>query len=418
MVRRRRRHNARMDRHACQQYLRDLCPEYLVAARREKSRLLDEAERRTGWNRKVLIRKLCPPARLADRPRRQRPVRYDLAVKTALAELWAAFDFPCGQRLVPILREQIPRLCARGLLHFSNELVAQLVQVSPSTADRLLAGERSRLRLNRYRRSTAQRLLLESIPVKLPDEWDRSQIGNLQIDYVLHCGPTASGHFLRTFSAVDIASGWWQGWPVLDGTEQQACDALDLIRQHLPFRIREIHPDNDSAFLNYLLQGYCQRLQIALSRSRPLKKNDNCWVEEKNWTHVRKLVGYHRFAGHQQYVLLCRLYELWTDWKNFFQPVMRLREKTRQHGRIHRRYDQPRTPYQRLLASGQLSSAAAESLKRRYESLNPFTLLRAIADLVQQLEHSLRKEPGNRTSSLSRSVTGFMTQRVPVRLPG
>jgi hypothetical protein len=217
---------------------------------------------------------------------------------------------------------------------------------------------------------------------------------------------------------VDIASGWWQGRPVLDGTEQQACDALDIIRQYLPFRIREIHPDNDSAFLNYLLQGYCQRQQIALSRSRPLKKNDNCWVEEKNWTHVRKLVGYHRFAGHQQYVLLCRLYQLWTDWRNFFQPVMRLIQKTRHHGRIHRRYDQPRTPYQRLLASGQLSTVAAESLQRRYDSINPFTLLRAITNLVSQLERTLHKTPVDRTVRPSVSVTGFMTQRVPVRLPG
>jgi hypothetical protein len=193
MVRLRRRHNARMDRHACQQYLRDLRPEYLAASKPEKTRLLDEAERRTGWNRKVLIRKFHQPTRLVDRPRRQRPLRYDLSVKTAVAELWAAFDFPCGQRLVPLLREQVPRLCARGLLHYDHQLVAKLRQVSPSTVDRLLAGERSRLRLTRYRRSAAQRLLLESIPVQLPDEWDRSQIGNGGYCFRLVAGTAGSG---------------------------------------------------------------------------------------------------------------------------------------------------------------------------------------------------------------------------------
>jgi hypothetical protein len=331
-----------------------------------------------------------------------------------LIQLWKAFDYPCSQRLVAVLREQVPRLRSRGLLHCQDAVAGKLLTISAKTIDRKLAGERRRLQLSRYRRAATQRLLLETIPVKLPDAWDRTQIGNLQLDYVFHCGQSAAGVFLRTFSAVDIASGWWEGRPVLDGSQQAACSALDGVRRRLPFRLREIHPDNDSAFLNALMVQYCADNGIALSRSRPLKKNDNCWVEQKNWTHVRKLVGYHRLAGHQQHVLLCRLYEAWADWRNFFQPVMRLEHKVRSQGKVHRRYDQPRTPYQRLLESGQLSTAATEKLKRRYESLNPFTLLRAIQSLVQQMHRTLRSDTKRKIQPRA-AVTRLVTQQVRAR---
>ena len=142
-------------------------------------------------------------------------------------------------------------------------------------------------------------------------------------------------------------------------------------RAALPFRLRELHPDNDSAILNQLLFEYCKQNHIALSRSRPLKKNDNCWVEQKNRTHVRQVLGYHRLTGELQRCLIAELYWAWAQWRNFFQPVMRLSEKTRLGAKVHRRYDQTATPYQRLLDSGQLSSTARAALERRYDGLSP-----------------------------------------------
>jgi hypothetical protein len=265
-----------------------------------------------------------------------------------------------------------------------------------------------------------RRLLLEQIPLKVADEWDRRQVGNLQLDFVAHCGQSTAGSFLWPLSTVDIASNWWEGEPVIDRTQHSTRCALDAIRRRLPFRLREIHPDNDSSVINRLLLDYCRQNQIAVSRSRPLKKNDNCWVEQKNWTHVRKLVGYHRLSGELQYRLLKDLYRVWSLWRNYFQPVMRLESKTRTGSKVHRRYDVPATPCQRLLASGQLSTMARQSLEQRYASLNPVLLRKQIEQRLNELLKTIhRKETapvaGRKLSP--RSVTSFVTQRGAVRLP-
>jgi hypothetical protein len=408
-------HNAPMDRQARNQYLDDLRAEYQASTRSQKTALLDEAEKRTGLVRKVLIRKLAhtpaPPL-----PKRRR-CRYGVQLKAALAELWRLFDCPCGQRLAPLLREQVPRLRASQVWRCSDDIADQLVCVSPKTIDRLLASERRRLHLDRYRQRGSNRALLASIPVKLSDEWDRSQVGNLQLDYVLHCGQSAAGQFLRTLSIVDIATGWWDGEALLDLDQNSTRAALDRIRRRLPFRMREIHPDNDSAFINDLLITYCHQQQIRVSRSRPLKKNDNCWVEQKNYTHVRKLVGYHRLQSKGQRVLLTRLYEAWADWRNFVQPVMRLSEKLRVRGKIHRKYDEPRTPYQRLLDSHQLSAGARTQLQTKYDALNPVTLAQRINNLQRQLLATLHTTPAPQRKLAARSVTFFVTQQLSARLP-
>jgi hypothetical protein len=413
-------HTAVMDAEARNQYLRDLREEYCLAPKSVKSRLLDEAAKRTGLARKVIIRKLARPATLVRRPAGKRRRTYDAAVCTALIELWTLFDSPCGQRLVALLREQVPRLRQRGFWNCSDEVAAKLVKVSAKTADRLLAPQRRQLRLGPHRSSSMRRLLLEQIPLKVADEWDRRQVGNLQLDFVAHCGQSTAGSFLWTLSTVDIASNWWEGEPVIDRTQHSTRCALDAIRRRLPFRLREIHPDNDSSVINRLLLDYCRQNQIAVSRSRPLKKNDNCWVEQKNWTHVRKLVGYHRLSGELQYRLLKDLYRVWSLWRNYFQPVMRLESKTRTGSKVHRRYDVPATPCQRLLASGQLSTMARQSLEQRYASLNPVLLRKQIEQRLNELLKTIhRKETapvaGRKLSP--RSVTSFVTQRGAVRLP-
>jgi hypothetical protein len=189
---------------------------------------------------------------------------------------------------------------------------------------------------------------------------------------------------------------------VIDRTQHSTRCALDAIRRRLPFRLREIHPDNDSSVINRLLLDYCRQNQIAVSRSRPLKKNDNCWVEQKNWTHVRKLVGYHRLSGELQHRLLKDLYRVWSLWRNYFQPVMRLESKTRTGSKVHRRYDVPATPCQRLLASGQLSAMARQSLEQRYASLNPVPAAetdRAASERAAQNHPPQGNRPGCRTET-------------------
>jgi hypothetical protein len=375
-----------MDMHSREQYLEALREEYRGASKKQKKRLLNEARKRTRLNRKVLIRKLAHPAPVkAAKGRRRRGQTYGAEVKAPLARVWEIFDYPCGQRLMPVLREQVDRLRALGELRCSDVVAELLKRMSPKTADRLLAHERQVRQLKRQRRAPVHRLMYQRVPAKLPNEWDRDEVGNLQVDFVVHGGRSGAGEYVHTLSAVDIASGWWEGEPQM-GRSQKATEAgFDAARQRFPFRVREMHPDNDPALLNDLLWKYCRKRRIAMSRSRPYEKNDNAWVEQKNWTHVRKVVGYRRYDTPAEQALLSELYRKLAEFQNFFQPVMKLKEKVRVGGKVHRVYDEAKTPYQWLRESGVLKPKQRAELKSRYEALNPAKLRREIEALRNQL---------------------------------
>jgi hypothetical protein len=375
-----------MDMHSREQYLETLREEYRRASKKQKTRLLNEARKRTRLNRKVLIGKLAHPAPVKQPARRRsRPKTYGAELKAPLAQVWKIFDFPCGQRLAAILREQVERLRSAGELRCSERVAQLLKQASARTLDRLLAHEREVRQLKRQRRPPVHPLLYQRVPEKLPNEWDREQLGNLQMDFVLHCGRSTAGEYLHTMSVVDIASGWWEGEPQMGRSQKASQESFDRLRRRFPFPVREVHPDNDSALLSELLWKYCRKRRIAMSRSRPYEKNDNAWVEQKNWTHVRKLVGHRRYDTSEEQEVLRELYRLWADYQNFFQPMMKLKEKTRIGGKVHRIYDQARTPYQRVLASGVLKPKQREQLETRYQALNPVALWREIQALRDRL---------------------------------
>ena len=377
----------RVDMHSREQYLAALREEYLRGGKKQKTKLLNEARKRTRLNRKVLIRKLAhiPEAAPCQPRRRKKAARYGAALTTALIRIWELFDFPCGQRLAPVLREQTERLRASGGLKCSDEVAGLLQEVSPKTIDRLLARERKVRCLQPHRRAPVHPLLYQRVPVKTAAEWDRQQVGNLQLDYVLHCGRSTAGEYLLTLSSTDIATGWWEGRPQLGRSRKATQESLAAIRGRLPFRILEVHPDNDSGILNELLWNYCRRRRIRMSRSRPYQKNDNAWVEQKNWTHVRKLVGYQRFSTAEQCAVLRELYEAAADFRNFFQPAMKLKEKVREGGKVRRVYEEARTPYQRLLELGGLKPKQRREIEARYQRLNPVELRRRIEQLRARL---------------------------------
>jgi hypothetical protein len=368
-----------MDMHSREQYLETLREDYRRANKQQKTRLLNEARRRTRLNRKVLIRKLAHPRPAGERKRARRGASYGSPVVTALVVAWELFDYPCGQRLAPALREHTGRLRASGELRCSEEVAGKLERVSPATIDRLLQRKKRVLRLRRNRNPGVHPLLYQKVPVKVAIEWDTHQVGNVQVDFVEHCGRSTAGEYVHTLSAVDIASAWWEGEPIASRSQQATQDGLDRIRKRAPFRFQEIHPDNDSRLVNDLVWRYCRSRRIQMSRSRPYQKNDNAWVEQRNWTHVRKVVGYRRLDTTAELDLLRQLYGQLRLYKNFFQPTMKLKEKTREGGKIRRRYDTPKTPYQRLMESEQLSAAARGKLKQQYASLNIGKLRRANA---------------------------------------
>jgi hypothetical protein len=302
-----------------------------------------------------------------------------------LVRLWELFDFACGQRLAAAMRTEVPRLRAAGELKCSDTVAEKLVKISPKTVDRLLQPEKRVRRVNRPRSGRVHPLLYQKIPVKVAAEWDTDQVGNMQVDYVEHCGRSSGGQYIHTISMVDIASGWWEGEAIAARTQEATREALDEIRKRAPFRFREIHPDNDSGLINDLLWRYCRRRRIKLSRSRPYKKNDNAWVEQRNWTHVRKVVGYRRFDTTRELAVMRALYASLRLYRNFFQPTLKLKSKERSGGKIHRTYEAAKTPYQRLLESGQLSPASEKRLRKQYESLNVVQLRREVERLRNEL---------------------------------
>ncbi len=373
--------------HSRKQYLAEVRKEYERADGTERSRLLDEAEKRTKYHRKYLIRILnrVPPLQLVGRRQRRRKAKYGAAVVTALVTVWDIFEQPCGQRLQAILKHQVDSLRKLGELRCSDPVAEQLKAISASTIDRLLRREKRVRMLRRNRNPNAQRLIDQKIPVKVAAEWDTSEMGNLQVDFVAHCGRSTAGAYLHTLSVVDIATNWWEGEAIAVRSQHAVKEGLMAMRSRFPFAIRELHPDNDSALVNDLLWSWCQEEKIRLSRSRPYKKNDNAWVEQKNWTHVRKVVGYARYDTTRELQLLNEIYGVLRLYKNFFLPTIKLVSKERIQGRIKRVYDEPRTPYQRVQESQQVRRAVKQQLREMYEGLNPAELWRRLNELREQL---------------------------------
>lgn len=373
------------------QYLRQVQKQYLGASKKHKQQLLDEACERTRLDRKYLIRKLSAKTSWQRKERHPKTPTYNGLVKAALVELWDIFDRPCGQRLAPLLPEHVPRLRTLGELVVDDRTAGLLIQVGPATIDRLLRHEKEARLLDRHSQAKKHPLLYQQIPTKMSGEWDRDKPGQIQIDGVEHCGQTAAGEFLSTISHTDIAFGWWEGEAVMGLGQGRTLTGIKEARSRFPAAWVEIHPDNGASFVNHHLYGYARAEGLEFTRSRPYKKNDNCWVEQKNSTHVRQVVGYLRFDTPTEQVILQDLYrnEL-RLYKNFCQPVMKLVSKEREKGHIRRKYDTPQTPYQRIVASDQVPKEVKTALTETYKQLNPAELKRRIDAKLELLHRTYR----------------------------
>lgn len=360
------------------EYLQTIRQRYLKTSREEKTKLLNEYCTNTGQNRKYVIRKLQPRVSLIPKQRKAKKWIYDGEVIHEVKKVWEVQDYPCGQRLEPILPELIDILRFHKELIISDEIADKLKQISARTIDRRLSHEKQVQRRRHFSTTKPGGFLKDRIPVRLND-WDTQEIGNISLDLVAHCGGNVSGDYVNTISDTDIATGWWEGEGIIGKGKERTCKGVDRMRKRTPFKWKGIHPDNDAPFLNAHMFQYTENEKLEFSRSRPNKKNDNCYVEQKNWTHVRKIFGYLRYDTEEELDIINDLYrnEL-RLYKNFFQPVMKLKEKTREGGRRHRKYEKAKTPYQRVLELGKLSKKEREKLTILYRSLNPAELKRGI----------------------------------------
>ncbi|HEV2583887.1 MAG TPA: DDE-type integrase/transposase/recombinase [Ktedonobacteraceae bacterium] len=359
-----------------------VAPRYRAARGEERSRILEEFVASTGYHRKYALSVLNHPiTKGTARKKRVRPRQYVFAVQQALVTCWRATNGICSKRLAPYLPELVRVLEQHGELHLEAQTKARLLALSPATADRLLQAERTRAKPHGLGTTKPGTLLKSAIPIRTFAEWDEAEPGFTEIDLVVHCGTTTRGEYLHSLTVTDVATGWTECVALRNRGQQSVFQALVLARGHLPFPLRGIDSDNGSEFINAHLLRYCQDEQLTFTRSRPYKKNDQAYVEQKNWSIVRQLVGYERYESLSAYEALCALYEVVRLYVNFFQPSMKLLTKERIGSKIKKTYDPAKTPYQRVLESEQVSEEIKACLRQQYATLNPVALLRQMQRL-------------------------------------
>jgi len=367
-----------------QELLDTVRPRYYKAGRKEKKRILDELVANTGYHRKHAIHVLNHPAPPGVRRKRRGKSRYGLRVKAALIQVWQAANCICGKRLVPGMRDFVDALERHHELSLDAETRHLLLQMSPATADRLLHSERGSKRhgLGTTKPGT---LLKQAIPIRTFADWDDKRPGCVEADLVAHCGDSTAGAYLHTLVLVDVCTGWAECVALPNKGQQAVQKALHAVRKCLPFPLLGLDSDNDAAFINATLARYCAQEHITFTRSRPYKKNDQAYVEQKNWTAVRQIVGYDRYEGRRAVQCLQALYQVLRLYMNFFQPVMRMTSKKRVGSKVTKQYDSAQTPFRRVLGVPEATDETKARLQQCHLSLNPAALLRQIHDLQDQL---------------------------------
>jgi hypothetical protein len=374
-----------MTRTSVREYTEAVRWRYLRAPKEEKGKILDEFTKVAGYHRKAAIRLLHRVSKVSTDKKRGRPRQYGVTVVGALRTAWEATDRLCSKRLQPFLPELLKVLRRQGESMISAEVEAQLCRMSPSTIDRMLKPWRRLGGRRPFSTTKPASLLKSSIPIRTFADWQEDRPGFIEADLVPHCGESAEGFYLNTLSTVDVASGWSECVGVWGKGQERVGSAVHRVRQRLPFPLLGLDSDNGGEFINQHLFAYCQREQITFTRSRSYKKNDNCYVEQKNWSVVRRLIGYDRYDSRAALEAFNRIYDLLRLYVNFFQPVMKLVTKARHGAKVHKVYDTARTPYQRTLESGVLTEAKQQELAATYHGLNPILLLKQINENLESL---------------------------------
>lgn len=373
--------------------------QYRGAGKKEKGKILDQFITTTGYSRwyaRLVLRHegrriqtdkktILLAVREKLKKKRKRPSLYDEKVQIALVKLWRIMDYICGKRLQPLLPELLTVLERHNEFSCDRETRAKLLRISAASIDRLLKPERQKHQLRGRAGTKPGTLLKKQIPIRTYAEWDEQQPGFAEIDLVAHDGGVGAGDYCQTLDLTDIATTWTETKAVRNKAQTWVFAALKEIRQNLPFPLLGIDSDNGSEFINKYLTEYCQKQKLTFTRSRPYRKNDNCFVEQKNYSIVRRAVGYQRYDSELQLRLLNELYATLRLYTNFFQPTMKLQSKERVGSKVIKRYDRAQTPYQRVLTAVSVSKTEKQLLRAKYETLNPAALKRKLMRLQDQL---------------------------------
>jgi hypothetical protein len=361
---------------------------YARRSREGKSRMLDELCEDHGYERKYAIKLLKDSLPVASGRRHPGPVPQYEMIEPIVRQMWLTAEQPCGKRLVPVLQQWLPYY-ERRFGGVSSRQRKLLRQISAATLDRLLSGARAEY-TGRGRCGTKPGSLLKTeIPIRT-GTWDLTRPGYLEADSVAHCGSSLAGNFIWSLTYTDIFSGWTEGRAVWNKGAAGVVAATQDMEGALPFGLLGFDCDNGSEFLNHHLWGYLaqRRAPVEFTRSRPYHKDDNAHVEQKNWMWPRQLLGYTRLEDAALVVRICTVYkEAWGPLHNFFLPCLKLKRKWREGSHWRKRYELPRTAYDRLCRPGVLGLKQRRKLRECYDTLDPFLLKDELEKQLKQILH-------------------------------
>ncbi len=394
------------------EYLARMWERYQAAPTTKRGRLLDEVCEVTRYHRKAAVRLLnraTPPR--ARGPRRGRPVRYGPGVVRALRTIWEAAGYPWSVRLRALIPTWLPWLQHRQRVSAPDATL--LATMSARQMDRVLAPVKRTLKKRQYGGTKPGTLLKHHIPIKT-DRWNVQVPGFTEIDLVPHSGDRADGEFAYTLNLTDIQTTWVESGAVLGKGQVRVCTQLDALRRQLPFALAGIDSDNGPEFINAHLVRYCATQQIQFTRGRPYKKDDNAHIEQKNWTHVRKLVGYERYDTAEAVAALNAVYADHRLLQNLFLPTVKLLRKERVGSKVRRRYDAPQTPLARVQACPTANRLKVAALVAQQRQLDPFELRARIDAGLERLfalARRARPAPSSSDASLGRGGRAVQPRR-------
>lgn len=382
-----------------EQYLESCRARYPSRNRAGKSKMIDEVCDTLGWNRKHTIKALNGQVSLGQKAKKRgsKPT-YLEAEKAVIVELWKLSEQPCGKRLKPTL----PLWLKSYEKHYGKVPTStrkKILQCSERQLDRITKPHRLETS-GRYGRSTGRtsHRLKSIIPVQCGPQ-DVDCPGWLEADTVSHGGGSSSGQFMWSLTLTDIYSGWTELSGLWGNSGGEVCVGLRRIEQRMPFEMLGFDCDNGSEFLNTILESYLLsgNRDVKWTRSRPYKKNDQAHVEQKNFTHVRQLLGYGRYGDIELVALVNNLYETaWLPMRNYFTPVMKLVEKKRVGSKVTKKYDEPQSPCDRLLNCPKVSTEIKRDLKAKRAQLDPIELAKSIEVKLQKIYQLIEQSEAQR----------------------
>jgi len=373
----------KMGMHSRSEFIDTMRGRYKKASWSEKGKIIDDVIVVCEFDRKHVIKLLNQKQSKKTKAKRWSKVKYNEQVVQALVTVWYAANQICSKRLVPFLAELVTNMEKHGHLDLQPEVKDALLMISHATVDRLLKKERHRIGKSPST-TKAGNLLKHQIPVRTFADWDDVVPGFFEADLVAHNGGDTHGAFLNTLVLVDISTYWLEFIPLLQKNGDYVIAGLDVVKMLIPFPLLGVDTDNGSEFINHEMINYCESSGITFTRGRAYKKNDQAFVEEKNGSVIRRLIGYDRYEGQDAWRILTRLYRELRLYVNFFQPSLKLLSKHREGAHVARKYEQAQTPYQRVLMSD-VDTKAKRKLTRQYKTLDAVTLLEDIQTLQKEL---------------------------------